>query len=156
MDFQGHLENVYRMVKDEPLIFILCGVLTHLLVIFSLAFLAGPIMGSYTLMAVYYLRDGRKPAFNDLFSGLSRFGELFPYFFLIWLIIAGFFIFIVPGILFMTWWLYVLVLMADKRLSLGIAMRQSKNKVQELGLSISCHLLFHFLLSSIFWFCPCN
>ncbi len=135
------------MLKQEPLVFLLGGVLLQFLIPLTLGILSGPFLGAYMLMFVFFLRDGKRPVFNDLFSGLQRFGELFPFFFLSLLIMAGFLFFIVPGIFFMTWWLYALVLMADKRMTLGDAMRRSKMKVDEKGFFM--HMVFLFMIAVV-------
>ena len=57
MNFQAYLEDTYRIVKEEPLILILGGLVVQLLTVFSLGILAGPFMGGYTLLVILYLRD---------------------------------------------------------------------------------------------------
>ncbi len=147
MDFQGYLEKSYQLLTEEPLILIGGGVLLSLLVSLSVGILSGPLFGAYMLMIIARLRDGRAMAFNDLFAGLSRFGELFPLIALGLLIGLGFFLFIIPGVLFATWWLYTLPLMADRRLSLGEAMRISKARVSDQG--FFAHLVFILLVTVV-------
>jgi hypothetical protein len=54
---------------------------------------------------------------------------------------------ILPGLLFATWWIYVLPLMVDKEMSFSDAMRQSMNKVNETGFLM--HFVFLLLISVI-------
>jgi len=147
MNFQAYLEDTYRIIKEEPVILILGGLLVQLLTVFSLGIFAGPIVGGYTLLVILYLRDNRKPTFNDIFSGLQQFTNLFPYFFVLLLIFLGFMLLILPGLLFATWWIYVLPLMVDKKISFSNAMRLSMNKVNEKGFLM--HLVFLLLISVI-------
>ncbi|MBU0729925.1 MAG: hypothetical protein KKE17_13145 [Proteobacteria bacterium] len=147
MDFQGHLENVLKLFKKEPFVFIIGGFLVQVMITFSLGFLSGPVMGAYILMMVAFLRDNKRPEFGELFSGFKRFGELFPFFFLSWMIIAGFILMVIPGLIFMTMWLYVLVLMVDRKLSLGLAMRESRAKVSDKGFFM--HFSFVFVITIV-------
>ncbi len=147
MNFQGHLENVYRMIKNYPLVLILGGFVVALLNVCTLGIISGPLLGGFFLMILGYMRAGGEPQFNDIFSGLKRFGDLFPFFFLSLLILFGFILLIIPGLIFMTWWIYALLLMADKGHPLGEAMRLSKAKVGEKGFFL--HLVFLFLISVV-------
>lgn len=147
MDFQGYLRNTYEMVKREPLFFILGGLLTQLLTMLSLSLLAGPLIGAYMLAAILFLRQGKRPLFNDLFSGLPRFKELFSFFFLLLVIMLGLMLLILPGIVFATWWMYTLPLMVDKKMSMGEAMRESLHAVNEKGFFM--HLVFLLLITFV-------
>jgi len=147
MNFQAYLEDTYRIVKEEPIILILGGLLVQLLIVFSLGILAGPLAGGYLLLVILYLREDRKPVFNDIFSGLKQFTDLFPYFLVLLLIFLGLMLMIVPGLIFATWWLYVLPLMVDRKMPVIDAMRVSRNKVNETGFLM--HLVFLLLISVI-------
>ena len=147
MNFQAYLVDTYRIIKEEPVILILGGLVVQLLTMLSMGILAGPFLGGYILLIIYFLRDNKKPSFNDIFSGLQEFGKLFPYFLVLLLIIIGFMLLILPGFLFATWWLYVLPLMVDRKISFSEAMRISMNKVNETGFLM--HLVFLLLISVI-------
>jgi len=147
MNFQSYLEDTYRIIKEEPIILILGGFVIQLLTLLSMGILAGPLIGGYFLVIIYYLRDNRKPSFNDIFSGLQQFGNLFSYFFVLLIILVGFMLLILPGFLFATWWLYVLPLMADRKISFSEAMKLSMNKVNETGFLI--HFVFLLLITFI-------
>jgi hypothetical protein len=147
MDFQKHLRNTCLLVKEHPLLLLLGGVLIQLLIVLSLGILAGPLAGGFLLLMIEYFRDGRPPVLDDLFSGMQRILPLFPFFFLGLLVILGFFFFIIPGIIFTTWWLYTLPLMADRQLGLGAAMRLSHRKVSERGFFM--HLVFLFMITVV-------
>ncbi|UCD66698.1 MAG: hypothetical protein JSW69_03495 [Deltaproteobacteria bacterium] len=147
MNFQAYLEDTYRIIKEEPVILILGGLIVQLLTMLSLGILAGPFLGGYFLLIIYFLRDNKKPSFNDIFSGLQQFRNLFPFFLVLLLIFIGFMFLILPGLLFATWWLYVLPLMVDRKISFSEAMRLSMNKVNETGFLM--HFVFLLLISVI-------
>ena len=147
MNFQAYLADTYRIIKEEPVILILGGVVVQLLTILSLGILAGPFLGGYFLLIIYFLRDNKKPSFNDIFSGLQQFGNLFPFVLVILIIFIGFMLLVLPGLLFATWWLYVLPLMVDRKISFSEAMRLSMNKVNETGFLM--HFVFLLLISVI-------
>ena len=148
MNFQAYLEDAYRITKEEPIILILGGLLVQLLTVFSLGILAGPLVGGYTLLVILYLRENRKPVFNDIFSGLQQFAKLFPYFLVLLLIFFGFMMLILPGLLFLTWWIYVLPLMVDRKMPFADAMRLSMNTVNEKG------FLTHFVFVLLIYVIP--
>jgi hypothetical protein len=147
MDFQHHLQNGWRLVKEHPLLLLLGGMLIQFLIILSLGIMAGPLAGGFLLMMIRFFREGRHPEFNDLFGGLRQVLQLFPFFFLGLLVLLGFMFFIIPGILFLTWWLYALPLMADRKLPLGEAMRASHRKVREKGFFM--HFAFLIMITVI-------
>jgi len=147
MNFQAYLLGTFRAMKEEPVILILGGLLVHLLTVASMGLLAGPLIGGYFLLFILYLRDNRKPTFNDIFSGLQQIANLFPYFLVLLLVFLGFMFLILPGLLFATWWLYVLPLMVDRKIPFNEAMRISMNKVNEAGFLM--HLVFLLLISVI-------
>ena len=147
MNIQKYLEDTYRIIREEPVILIIGGLVVQLLTILSMGTRAGPFLGGYFLLIIYFLRDNKKPSFNDIFSGLQQFGNLFPYFLVLLLIFIGFMLLILPGFLFATWWLYVLPLMVDRKISFSEAMRLSMNKVNENGFLM--HFVFLLLISVI-------
>ena len=147
MNFQAHLENAFEIMKREFVVFFLGGLLIQLLTTVSLGLLAGPLMGGYLLMLVLWFRERRQPVFNDLFYGMQRFRELFPLFFLGILIFCGLMLFVLPGVLFMTWWVYAVFLMTDRNMKLGEAMTASKDRVNERGFFM--HLVFLFMISVV-------
>jgi hypothetical protein len=147
MNFQAYLEDTYRIIKEEPLILILGGLVVQLLTLLSMGILAGPFLGGYILLIIYFLRDNKKPIFNDIFLGLKQFRNLFPFFLVLLLIFIGFMLLVIPGLLFATWWLYVLPLMVDRKISFSEAMRVSMNKVNETGFFM--HFIFLLLISVI-------
>jgi len=147
MNFQAHLKNMLEMMQEEFVVLFIGGCLVQLLISLSLGILTGPLMGGYLLAMIRWLETGRRCEFNDIFAGMKRFGELFSVFFMMLLILFGYFLVIAPGILMTVWWLYVLPLMAHRGLTLGAAMKASKNKVSENGFFM--HLVFLLMISMV-------
>ncbi|MCF6289910.1 MAG: hypothetical protein L3J03_02755 [Desulfobacterales bacterium] len=147
MDIQRYLKDACSITIKHPLLMILGGLLIQILNLVSLSLLAGPLFAGYLLMVILYLRDERPPAFKDLFSGFKRFAGLFPYFGVILLIVTGLFLLIVPGLIFATWWIYTLPLMADRKMRLDDAMRLSRQQVKQKGFFI--HLAFLLMITFI-------
>jgi len=150
MNFQAYLEDAWRIIKQEPLVIIGGGFLYQLLFLLTqglVTILAGPLLGGYLLLIILFLRENRKPTFNDLFLGFKQFGNLILFFIVLLIIFIGFALLIVPGLVFSTWWLYVLPLMADRKISFSEAMRISMNKVNEKGFFM--HLAFLLLITLV-------
>ncbi len=143
MDFQRYLENSFRFVKEEPFILLGWSFVLQLLFIISQGFAVifiGPLLGGYFLLTIAFLRDKKKPSYRDLLKGFEDFGRLFPYFFLLLIKAIGFILLVIPGVLFATWWIYVLPLMVDRKMSFSDAMRLSMNKVNKT--SFIMHFVF--------------
>jgi hypothetical protein len=147
MDFQGYLKNTYETVRRLPLFFILGGFVAQLLTLLSLSLLAGPFMGAYMATMILYQREGKEPRLNDLVPDLQATKQLFSFVFLLLIIMIGFMLLILPGIVFATWWMYTLPLMVDKKMKLGEAMRASLLMVNEKGFFM--HLVFLLMITFI-------
>jgi hypothetical protein len=128
-----HLGNAWKILTRAPLFFIGGSLLIAMLVVVSLGILIGPLYGAYLEAMIRLQRDGRQPQFMDLFNGLARFRQLFPMFFLALLTMVGFMLFVIPGLLILTMWIYTLPLMTDSRLSLVQAMNESAAMIKEKG-----------------------
>lgn len=151
MDINRHIENTWKILSREPVFMIIGGLLALLMNIASIGLLSGPIFGGYFLGIVWYFREGRRPEVADIFLGFQRFGALLPFIISTLLVIVGFFLLIIPGFLLWVWWMYVLLLMADKKLSLAESMAASRRKVQEKGFFMHCvFLVLITLLPSLF------
>jgi hypothetical protein len=151
MNLLFHLGNAWKLLTRAPLLFIGGSLLISVLVVVSFGILIGPLYGSYMEAMIRLQRDGRQPQLKDLFSGLARFRQLFPMFFLALLTIVGFMLYVVPGLLILTMWIYTLPLMAVNRLSLVTAMNEGSAKVKEEGfLKHLAFLLLVVLVPNIF------
>ena len=150
MNFQAYLKDAWKIIKQEPFIFVGGGFLYQLLFFLSqglIFIIAGPLLGGYLLAIILYIRENKRPTFKDLFSGFKEFGNLFPYLLILLIIFIGFALLILPGLIFSTWWIYVLPLMVDRKMPFNVAMRTSMNKVNEKGFFM--HLVFLLLISMI-------
>ena len=147
MDFQGHLKNVMDMMKEEFFVLFVGGLIIQVLISLTLGILAGPLMAGYLLVMIQWFKTEESCEFNDLFLGMRRFAELFSVFFLLILILFGYMLFMVPGVVMTVWWMYVMFLMADKGMPLGEAMRASKEKVSQNGFFM--HLIFMVMISVV-------
>lgn len=110
----------------------------------SLGILAAPTMTGVMMMYVR-ARQGEKPEFNDVFRYLNKtIPLLIATIVLVVLIGIGFVCLVVPGLVFMAWWMHVLLLMADGGLGLGAAMRESRRSVSAGGVGV--HILLFAIL----------
>jgi hypothetical protein len=133
MEFFVHLGNSWRMLLKSPLFVLVGCLLVSVLVVISLGLLIGPLYGAFTEALIQLQRDGRQPRLKDLFSGFARFRQLFPMFFLALLVIVGFKLFVLPGLLILTMWIYTLPIVADSRLTLVPAMNESSAMIKDKG-----------------------
>lgn len=87
-------------------------------------------------------KKGEEVKVGDVFMYTGKFFPLLVATLVLGLLVfIGLLLLIVPGILFMTWWMYVPMLVADKGLSLSDAMRVSKEAVTGKG-GTFMHFLF--------------
>lgn len=145
MDIDTHLRNAFRFVKEEPLYAILGSLIIVVMNVATLGVLSGPIIGGYFIGVLKFVRNDQKPLFNDLFAGFQRLGYLFSFILVTVLTILGFFLLFIPGLVLMTWWIYVLLLMIDTNMPLSQAMTESRKKVQEKGFFM--HFVFIAILA---------
>ncbi len=140
MFIERHLSAAWRLVWEEPLFMLIGGLIVQVINVLSFGICTGPALGGYMLCLIWKLRDNRPLRLDNLLVGFSRFGPLFPYAVVPLLTVLGFIFFLVPGVIFLTWWLYTLQLMADRELPLATAMAASRQQVRETG--FWSHLLF--------------
>ena len=137
MDIGKILRNGWELFIRDIGPLIIGGLIAMVLSVLSLFILAGPLFGGLYLMVVRRVREGRPAEFGDVFACFDRFGTLF----LAWwcaglLILLGLVLLVVPGLLLMTIWVYLLPLIVDEGLGLGEAMSRSKEMVMKGGLGI--------------------
>jgi len=139
MNIDAHLNNACRFIRQEPLYAIIGGLLVMIMNVATLGILCGPILAGYFIGIVKFMKDGKKPLFSDLFEGFQRLGYLFSYIIVGLLTLLAFLLLIVPGLIVMTWWVYVLLIMIQTNMPLSSAMAESRKKVQDKG------FLMHFV-----------
>jgi hypothetical protein len=137
MDIGKILKNGWELFIRDIGPLIIGTLIATVLSVLSLFILAGPLFGGLYLMTVRRIREGRPAEFGDVFACFDRFGTLF----LAWwgaglLILLGLALLVVPGLLLMTIWVYLLPLVVDKGLGVGEAMSRSKEMVMKGGLGI--------------------
>jgi len=77
-------------------------------------------------MMLRRIREGRAAEMGDMALGMQGIGAFVVALLVLGILIGiGFALLIIPGLILMTIWVYVLVLIADKRLGLGEAMSES-------------------------------
>jgi hypothetical protein len=145
MNIDTHLQNAFRFIRQEPLYAILGSLLVIFMNVVSLGVLCGPILGGYFIGVLKFIKDGQKPQFSDIFEGFQRLGYLFSFIFVSLLTILGFVLLVVPGLVLMTWWIYVLLIMVQTNMPLSKAMAESRKKVQEKGFMM--HFAFIIILA---------
>jgi len=119
--------------KSLPL-FITGSLIYLLLSAFTFTFFAGPLVAGYMLLFVKKLR-GEPTKITDMFQGFSRFISLVIAFYVVRAIVSvGLFFFVIPGLIFGTWFFFVELLILDKNIGLFEALSINKKMVQERGL----------------------
>lgn len=105
----------------------------------SFGILAAPLLAGVMMMYIR-ARNGETPEFNQMFRYLNRtLPLLLATFVLVVLISVGLVCLLIPGLVFIAWWIHVPLLMTDGGLRLGEAMRESRRSVSAGGVGI--HLL---------------
>jgi hypothetical protein len=119
-------------VKDlAPLL--IAALIAGVLSVVTLGILAGPLLAGLYGMVIGRVRDGRRPEVGDVFSGLERFWSYAVAALVLLLLIGLASVTIVGGFALATIWLFVFPLMVDRGLSLGEAMKTSKDMVLAAG-----------------------
>jgi len=133
MDFEKLLKDSWDKYIPEIvnlILFAFVGMLLCMTVILIPVAMAGMAIGF-----LGYVRDGRKPEFSELWSHWDKYISV-----LLLMIIAGFIVavgymlFIIPGMLLSTIWLYSLYFVVDKDMGFWGAMKASQDAVKATGL----------------------
>jgi len=137
MDIGKILRNGWELFIRDIGPLIIGALIAMILSVLSFFILAGPLFGGLYLMVVRRVREGRPAEFGDVFACFDRFSTLF----LAWwgaglLILLGLVLLVVPGLLLMTMWVYLLPLIVDKDLGVGEAMSRSRDMVMKGGFFI--------------------
>lgn len=106
----------------------------------TLGILAVPMMMGFMMLFVKAKR-GQQIAVNDTFAYIGKFlplllGAIALYI----MILVGLILVVIPGLIFMAWWMYTFFLMVDKNMGFGDAMKESKKIVSSKGTMM--HILF--------------
>jgi hypothetical protein len=134
-------------VKDiGPLI--IGALIALVLSVLTLGILLGPLTAGLYGMVVKRVRDGQKPAVDDVFGQLHRFWSFFAAALVLGILIGLASLTIVGGILLAAIWLYVIPLMVDRGLGLGDAMGASYRIVKASGFWEHVALVIVFIVIS--------
>ena len=133
LDVGRVIKQAWRLfVKDlGPLL--IAGLIAVALSVLTLGVLAGPLTAGLYGMSAGRVREGRQPEVGQVFDELDRFWSFFGAALVLVVLIGLAMLTIVGGFLLATIWLYVFPLMVDRGMSLGEAMKTSKDMVLENG-----------------------
>jgi len=123
----------WRLFIEDVVPLLIATVVAALLSIVTIGILAGPLYAGLYKMVVLRVREGRRPEWGDVFSGLDRFWSYLGAAVVLVLLIGLASITIVGGILLATIWLYVFPVMVDRGVGIGEAMRASYDLVTKGG-----------------------
>ncbi len=148
MDFNKIFKYAWDLFVKDIVALLVGGLLAGIIGLVTLGILAGPMYGGLVKMVIRRVREKRPAEIGDIFSAMDQFGVLFLTTLVLGiLIILGFVLCIIPGILLSTIWMYVIVFIVDKRLSMGDAMSRSKEMVTSVGFGM--HLVMVLILGLI-------
>jgi uncharacterized membrane protein len=137
--------NVYR---ENPLLFIILSLTVTVVGTITFLILMGLLQAGFMMIILNYMRDKKKPQFDDLFKYFNRFGTLFLGFFIPLICgLLGSIFFVVPGLLIFSIWMYVLIFICDKEMNINNALKSSYNLVLETN--IWKHLLLFIIILAI-------
>ncbi|MGC8927969.1 MAG: zinc ribbon domain-containing protein [Myxococcota bacterium] len=149
MDFNRIFKYAWELFVKDIVPLIVGGLIAGILSVVTLGILAGPLYGGLTKMVIRRVRENRPAEIGDVFSAMDQFGTLFLTTLVIGIIlIIGFALCIIPGLLLSTIWIYVIVLIVDKKLSMGEAMSGSKSLVMQVGFGMHLIMVLIFGLIS--------
>ncbi len=121
IDIGSYLNEAIQFYRQNFFMFLLITVVVFVLHICSLFLLAGPLMGGFLYMVLCALRrEGQKLELGDMTDAFCRkFFPLLGMFFLTLVpVLLGYSLFIIPGLLLTTIWLFSDLLMVDKDLGI--------------------------------------
>jgi len=112
-------------------IFLVMGLIFNVVVVLSIGLAVGYLSASFTLVWILLLREDKLSEVSDLFGPGRTFLPCLLFILLMAVISA--LTFGIGGIIFGILWMYTIPLIAEKDMSLGDAMKASKDKVKEIG-----------------------
>lgn len=135
LDVGRCLDEAIEVYKRNVLTLVFAAITWQFLSGLSLMILAGPLTGGAAVLSLRALRrPDRKVEFRDLFAGFGRFWALTGLFVLNALaMLIAFGMFIVPGLVLMTLWLYPILFLVDRNLGTVDSLRASQEAVVRRG-----------------------
>jgi len=133
IDLGAAVKHGWRLFLKDIVALLVATVVATALSIVTLGILAGPLYAGLHKMVVGRVRDGVRPAWDDVFEGLGRFWAYLGAALFLVIVIGLAWITVVGGVLLGTIWLYVFPLMVDKGIGFGEALGTSYRMVRENG-----------------------
>lgn len=149
MDFNKIFKYSWELFVKDVVALIVGGLIAGLVGTVTLGILMGPLMGGLVKMVLRRVRENRPAEIGDVFSAMDQFGTLFLASVVIGILtLIGFIFCIIPGLLLASIWMYVIVFIVDKKLSMSDAMSSSKALVSKVGLGMHLVMVLIFGLIS--------
>ncbi len=148
MEFGQLLKSSWdRYIKEivSLVLFALVGMLLSVTIV-----LIPTVTGGFVRGFLGYVRDGKKPEFNELWNFEDYLQILLLILVAGLLISTGYVLLVIPGIIFNVWWLYSFYFLVDRKLGCWEAMTASRGMVSNTGFfNHLIILLIFFLLNAV-------
>jgi hypothetical protein len=144
LDIARCFNDAMDVYRENFFTFFLAAILFDLLSIATLMILGGPMWGGIVLMSLRSMTDrAHRARLGDMFGAFDRFGPLVAIFFITSIAqLAGFALFLLPGLLIAAMWLFPTFLMVDQNLgvieSLSASWRIVRNRGIGINLAAAC------------------
>ena len=133
-DIGAYFKEGFALFKQSAGTYIVASILFWVASIASFSILFGPLLAGYMLIFVEKIRGNDVKAF-DIFKGFNRFIPIVIVFYLTKAIIAiGIFLLVIPGLIFISWFFFVELLILDKKIGVFEAMKLNKKMSSERGI----------------------
>lgn len=147
MDIGKIFKDTWDIYSKNFVEILIAGLIAIVLSVITLGILAPAMMTGLSLIFVKAKR-GQAVANKEVFACLGKWYVYLGACIVIGILVClGLICLIIPGLILMTWWMYALLFMADKNLSISAAMKASKDLVRSKNLWM--HLLFLVIYSFI-------
>jgi hypothetical protein len=133
IDIGVALKQAVRLFVKDLAPLLIAGLLAGVLSVVTLGVLAGPLLAGLYGMVIGRVRDGRRPEVSDVFVGLERFWAYASAALVLVVLIGLASLTVVGGFALATIWIFVFPLMVDRGLSMGEAMKESRQMVMRAG-----------------------
>jgi len=143
---KGYIKKAWDLYIEEPLPFILAAIIFTLLEVLTAGILTGPVICGYIYMTFKKIK-GERISFEDSFWGFHHLEKTFiPGLLYAVIVIGGFSLFIIPGVIFGAMLIYAFPLVVDKNLATLDAFKESWELTSK---NILEHSLFYLVVSLI-------
>lgn len=140
MDIGKYITDSWNIYIKNFFSILISLIIVGILSVCTIGILAVPLSMGFMMMFVKVKR-GQEIQVNDVFAYINKFLPLLLGAIVLYIIIIiGFILIIIPGLIFAAWWMYTFLYMVDKNMGFGDAMKASKQLVSSKG--ILMHILF--------------